>query len=376
MPVKGRSFEAQHPTIIDIKDSLSTNQGFIGPINYILPPEKTSEQRLEEKYDKKHADADFLIRLFEERKLVSGLQQTGAAYPLPSSTLKGNFTFADLEHSFQQSLQAYLQLGNMEMVSNLQNRLGILQVENKTYDKAINSFQQALINKESLRDINGQLAICNNLALIYKFMGNAEQAYSYYNRINKLAVKSRNILSEVTALEQLALLKSRKGQYHEAEQDIIKRVLPLYKRLKDTHGRVGAYNNLAFVYLAQEKYTESRWFHLQAVKTASVNGGYTADLSYSLYHLGKVKKILKEYDLAISDYTKAASYAKQSGDEWLRMHIYDDLGDIYIQTKDYANATTYLEAYEDIKNKLIQASNQKEEITQTSKERREIAVLP
>lgn len=365
-----------HQTLISSKDSLNHDFTGIGPVNYVLPPEKTREQLLVEKYDKKHADSGRLARLFKERKLVSNLQQTGPAYPLPSHTVNGNFTFSDLEHSFQQSLQAYLQLGNMEMVSSLQNRLGILHVENKAYEKAINSFQQALTNKEALNDINGQLVICNNLGLLYNFIGNAEQSYVYYDRITKLSIRSRNALSEVAAREQLALLKSKKGLYHEAEQDIIKKVLPLYKRLRDTRGKVGAYNNLAAVYLAQEKYTESRWFHLQAVKVATMGGNNAEDLSYSLYQLGKIKKILKEYDLAIRDYNTAASYAKQSGDEWLRMHIFDDLGDIYIQTKDYVNASAYLSAYEDIKNKLILASEKREEITQTYKEGYEMAVLP
>jgi len=362
---ESKPFTKYHNGLGETVDSISGKKDFvgIGPVLYELPPEKTSEQLLEEKYDQKHAGSGIVAQLFEQRKLIASLQQTGNAYPLPA---EASVNFTDLERSFQRSLQSYLQIGNMEMVSNLQNRLGILYVENKSYEKAIPSFQQALSNKEELKDFISQSVICHNLGLLYHFMDNVELSYVYYDRMNKLAKKANNVLGEVTSLEQLAILKARKGQYREAEQDMIKKVLPLYKRIKDARGRIGAYNNLAAIYLAEEKYTESRWFHLQAVKIASIGGNNSEGLSYSLYQLGKIKKILKEYTLAISDYTSAASYAKQSGDEWLSMHIYDDLGDIYIQTKDYVNASTYLEAYEKIKNKLVKA-NGEEKITENLK---------
>ena len=373
-PVQGKHFE--NDASAKALDSLLMKKNVvkIGPMEYELPPEKTTEQLLEEKYDEKHAGAKVIEQLFKQQQLIITLKQTGQALPLPSHSVNARFTFSDLENAFQRSLQAYLQLGNMEMVSNLQNRIGILHVENGAYEKAINSFQQALSNKEALKNIQGELAVCSNLASLYGFTGQANEAYSYYDRVRKLAKKAGNTASEVSALEQLAILKAEKGQYQDAEQDMIKRVIPTYNRLRNLKGRINAYNNLASMYLAEEKYTESRWFHLQAIKLAMLSSHMDDDLSYSLYQLGKIKKIQKEYDLAIVDYQAAASHAERSGDEWLRMRIYDDLGDIYLQTKDYANASTYLEAYEDIKNKLIRTYT-KEEGLQAYKESPEWTVL-
>jgi|GEM_PF-1104056 len=351
-------------TLAKVLDSLLMKKNVveIGPMYYELPPEKTAEQLLEEKYDEKHAGAKVLEQLFKRRQLITALQQTGQALPLPSHAVNAQFTFSDLENAFQRSLQAYLQLGNMEMVSNLQNRIGILHVENEAYDKALNSFQQALTNKEILKNIQGELAVCSNIASLYSFTGNPHEASVYFDRVRKLSKKTGNKASEVSALEQLALLKAEKGQYQDAEQDMIKDVIPTYKRLRNLKGRINAYNNLASMYLAEEKYTESRWFHLQAIKLAMLNNHLGDDLSYSLYQLGKIKKIQKEYDLAIVDYQAAASHAERSGDEWLRMRIYDDLGDIYLQTKDYANASTYLEAYEDLKEKLMRTYTKEENL--------------
>lgn len=360
-----------------VDDTLSVKQDFvgIGPVFYQLPPEKTKEQLLEERYEMKHAGAGAVAQVLEERKLMALLAQVGAAVPGSSNLLDATFTATDLEHNLQRSLQSYLQLDNKEMVSNIQNRLGILQTENKDYEKAVNSFQRALALKDELKDIASQVIICNNLAAVYTFLDNREQAFTYYTLMNRLATKTKDLRNEAIALEQLAILKAHKGQYHDAEQDIIKKVLPLHGRLKNARGKVAAYNSLAAIYLAEEKYTESRWFHLQAVKAASMNGGNHRDMSYSLYHLGKVKKLLKEYNLAINDYVSAATYASQSRDELLSMCIYDDLGDIYIQTKNYEKALSYLQEYDSIKNKIIPL-NAAEKIVEQSLEKSIIAVLP
>lgn len=354
MPVIGKTSTKSQVTA-DTTTSVKKDFVGIGPRFYDLPPEKTKEQLLEEEYDKKHANAEVIIRILEERHLLNTLQQIG---PSQSAIAVSNELYAqNLEQSLLSSLQSYIQIGNVEMVSNLQNRLGIFYVQKKQYDQAISFFQRAFSLKEELKDVNSQILVCNNIAVVYNFIGNNEQATAYYNLMNRNAIKVKDLNSQASSLEQLAILKAKKKLYYEAQLDIIKKVLPLYKRAKNISGRVGAYNNLAAIYLAEKKYTESRWFHLQAVKIASISANSNKDMSFSLYSLARVKKILKEYKLAIHDYTAAAVYALEGGEDILRMHIYDDLGDIYIQTKDYANASASLAAYDTIKNKIISATD-------------------
>ncbi|QNL51172.1 tetratricopeptide repeat protein [Olivibacter sp. SDN3] len=320
---------------------------------------------LEEKYDRKHEEATTIAKLLAEQRLNTCLWQIGQTYAIEGSTvlvnLEKNRNFSvNVESSLLRSIRTYLQEGNLEMMSNLQNRLGIHYVESKSYNEALSFFQRALSNKEELKNYSAQLVICNNIAALHSFMGDLEQANFYYNMMHKLAVKNKDLDAQASSLEQLATIKAAKNAYLEAQTDIIKRVLPLYKRAKNVSGRVRAYNSLAAIYLAEKKYTESRWFYLQAVKMASINDNNNIDMSYSLYYLAKVKKMLEEYDLAIDDYNKAVAYALASGDDILRMQIYDDLGDIYIHQKDYAKALSSLAEYDSIKNKLILASQPKE----------------
>lgn len=350
-----------------VEDTVSSRKSFvgIGPELYNLPPEKTKEQLLQEEYDKKHAEATTVAKLLAEQRLHAGLWQIGRAYAAEGSIAlvkleKNKSLSVNLESSLLQSIRAYLQQGNLEMMSNLQNRLGIHYVENKAYNEALSFFQRALSNKEELKNFSAQLVICNNIATLYSFMGDLKQADFYYNMMHKLAVKNKDLDAQAASLEQLATIKAARNAYLEAQTDIIKRVLPLYKRAKNLSGSVRAYNSLAAIYLAEKKYTESRWFYLQAVKMASIDVNNNIDMSYSLYYLAKVKKMLEEYDLAISDYNKAVAYASASGDEVLRMLIYDDLGDIYIHQKDYVRASSSLAEYDSIKNKLILASQPKE----------------
>ncbi|MEH6304777.1 tetratricopeptide repeat protein [Olivibacter sp. CPCC 100613] len=337
----------------------------IGPVQYELPPEKTKEQLLREAFDQKHIASGSVTKELEERDLNIVLQQTGQYYPLPSNTANSTM---DLETSLQRSLQSYLQIGNMEMVSNLQNRLALLYVKDKRYEKAIGSFERALAIKAEINDFHAQAIIASNLGALYEFLDNTDRALFYYDLMNKNALRAKSVHNEAVALEHLAVLKARKGQFKEAQHDIIKRVLPLYKKEKNVSGRVSAYNSLAAIYLLEKKYTESRWFHLQAVKVASLASNSQRDMSYSLYHLGKVKKLLKEYELAITDYTSAAAYALQAGDEMLRLRIYDDLGDVYLKTENYTKASEYLTEYHHIKNRLFPASDVKVVVSTTKEE--------
>lgn len=357
---KRRSDRGIVPDTVSVKDFSG-----IGPVLYELPPEKTKEQLLKEEFDKKRMAAVFVTKGLEERGLSAVLQQTGQYYPLSTHT---SINRADLQNSLQRSLQSYLQIGNMEMVSDLQNRLALLYVEDRGYEQAIGSFERAFAIKGEINDFHAQAIIANNLGALYEFLDNTDKALLYYELMSKAALKANSTHNMAIALEHLALLKARKGQFKEAQHDIIKRVLPLYKKEKNTSGRVSAYNSLAAIYLLEKKYTESRWFHLQAVKVASLASNGQRDLSYSLYHLGKVKKLLKEYDLAITDYTSAAAYALQAGDEMLSLRIYDDLGDVYLQTKNYTKASEYLTAYHHIKNRLFPTSDVKATVSKTKED--------
>jgi len=336
------------------EDSLTQRQilGAMGPFPYELPPEKTKEQLLEEAYIEKHKEASVISQFFKDRDLLLSLNTLGYQRVFPGLGFAENQEDnASITNGLQKSIQEYLQIGNQQMVANLQNRLGICYVGSKQYDKAIACFLNALSIKRELKDFDGAIQVSRNLATLYKFRGNKEDADQYYRLMYKMASDYRDLNAQAYAMEQLALLKADKGYYLEAQLDLIKKILPLYKRAKNVSGRINAYNNLAFVYAMEKKYTESRWFYLQAIKVAT-KGGDARDLAYSLYYLAGIKRRLEEYQLAINDYRAAASYASKTRDKPLKMRIYDELGDIYIRTKDYDGASASLKEYKTIRASL------------------------
>ena len=213
MPVFGKNSTKSQVTA-DTTTSVKKDFVGIGPRFYDLPPEKTKEQLLEEEYDKKHANAEVIIRILEERHLLNALQQIGPSQP--ALAVNNELYAQNLEQSLLSSLQSYIQIGNLEMVSNLQNRLGIFYVQKKQYDQAIGFFQRAFSLKEELKDVTSQILVCNNIAVVYNFIGNNEQATTYYNLMNRNAIKAKDLNGQASSLEQLAILKAKKKLYYEA----------------------------------------------------------------------------------------------------------------------------------------------------------------
>lgn len=339
------------------KDSTALKQESflgIGPVPYNLPPKKTKKQLLKEQYIEKRKESTILKQIIREEQFIESLKPSGYTKPIPESYtfyLKGVEGETNEEKLMLASVKFYLEIENYEFSSNMQTQLGIYYSLRKRYDRSLQVFKSALMVKESLKDQHGQETILKNLASIYRFLDNKEEAKKYYSQLFSKAIKLQDLNEQAASLEQLALLKARESQYAEAQTDIIKRVLPLYKKANNSSGRIRAYNSLAAIYQDQEKFTQSRWFYLQAIEIAAASSEYSG-MAHSLYSLGKIKAKIEEYGLAIADYKAAEAYAEESNDSRLLLQIQDEIGDLYFITGDYEAATTAITRYNDLKNKF------------------------
>ncbi len=323
----------------------------IGPVPYHLPPKKTRKQQIRDLYVEKYKQADSINRLIRENELLREMQTFGNPTPIPASYafyFQGLDGKPDAEKNLIASIRFYENIENSELSSNFQAQLGLYYAQLRDYSRAMEQFAAALGVKERLNDRPSSQKLLLNMARLSRYQGKLAAEEGYLREMLKSALVTRDLSRQASAMAELAMLKASRKQFAEAQTDIIKKVLPLYKRAKDYDGRVEAYNQLASIYRQQEKYTQSRWFYLQAIEVAAL-GRAQSGMAYSLYALAKVKAEIEEYDLAIADYKAAAAYAEAIKNPILQLRILDGLGDLYYVTGAYEDAAATIQQYNEVK---------------------------
>ncbi len=115
-----------------------------------------------------------------------------------------------------------------------------------------------------------------------------------------------NILIGVYVARAIDSLKA--GNAAAAEQIIYGEALPMLSRYGDPYNMYHCFMTLGKSFASQKKYTQSKWFLLQAAGTAE-KLNYRPGQLFSLMELAEVKTALGDFSLALSDYRKAARLA-------------------------------------------------------------------
>lgn len=97
--------------------------------------------------------------------------------------------------------------------------------------------------------------------------------------------------------------------YTEAEQVILNAALKTYSKIGSKTGQMASYNQLAKVYLASNKLTQSLWFYTQQGILAQQLKNNTSYID-SILGIASVKVKKREYSLATKDVNKAELLAK------------------------------------------------------------------
>lgn len=241
---------------------------------------------------------------------------------------------------------------NLNALADVQNRLAMEYMAIGTVDYAIEFFERAIRAKKALNNMADWEVITHNLAVAYEYLGQLDKAYALRKGLYERARETGNNRDQAHALMELALIKAKKGVWDEAEHDIIRKVVPLYRRVRDEAGRAAAYSALAAIYTLQQKYPEAQWFLVQA-KTIVDQEGLADQLPEIMFHLAETKKSAGNPQVAIEEYKVASGLAKKDHRIGMQLAIQDALGNLYHEAGDYDGAALALNQYDALKNMLF-----------------------
>ncbi|WP_143053758.1 tetratricopeptide repeat protein [Parapedobacter koreensis] len=325
----------------------------IGPKVYVLPPPKTAEELLDDRYAEKEIDSAVVVEYVSRMKYYHRLEMTGNGSISAKKYMPLTDTqTASIEGKLLLEADQAAQYENVGLLADIENRLAMEYIAAGAVDLAIEFFEKAMKAKEEQGSMGDWEIVVHNLAVTYESLAQLDKAFVLYQQLYDRAVKTRNNSRQAQAMMELALIKAKRGFSSEAEQDIIRKVVPLFRRARNEAGRASAYRTLADIYTLQHKYPEAQWFLVQA-KSIVDRDGIAEQLPEIIFNLAETKKNSGNPRVAIEEYKIADDLARKDHIMGMQLAIQDALGNLYHQAGDYSGAALALNRYDMLKNMLF-----------------------
>lgn len=141
--------------------------------------------------------------------------------------------------------------------------------------------------------------------------------------------------------------KKTRSEYQEKALEFTLQALHYYSKYNDTIGMRRSFYNLAKVYHAQRKYTQAKWFILQADNFSRMKND-VPNLINSLLELASIKSDIKDYDLAMRDLNEALTLSVNNHYSRNESAVQESFAILYTRTQDYTKAAAALKRHNTI----------------------------
>lgn len=217
---------------------------------------------------------------------------------------------------------------------------------------ALGKFQESLIIREQIGDRQGVSISLNNIAIVYRNMGNMPKALSYYGKSLKIREEIGDKAGIAQSMNNLAVIYKIQGEILKAIE-FLQQSLILKKGCNDKLGEAESLINLGAIYNdygdpalpSKEEskssgkrkaleYLEQGLAIAESIKERKI-------ISAALFNLGFLHKQLGETDKAITYLNRAQKIAEEIGDKRSIAISLNYLGFVYLQQKNYTRSLEY-----------------------------------
>lgn len=318
------------------------DKGFdgIGPRVYILPPPRTAAEVLADRYSEKAYFRDSITRALALQHLTERFNFTANTAHIQYFLLPKPKDDTQWEERIQQQIDAnnhYAAYGLLQSFAEEALRKGAA-------DKALTLLHSALQSALQTHELADVAVIQNNLASIYLYKRDVEQAMLFQQAYYQETLRQKNVVEQAVALTKIAHIQAESKDFNTAENTIIRKVIPMLNRAKAYERKVAAWEVLAKIYHLQDKHTEAQWFLIQARDLARKHN-LTADLAEIEYMLAFSKSAQQNFKVAQQEFLNANKLAKSEDNKLLQLAIADRLGQIYMDEDKFAEAQVALDDY-------------------------------
>lgn len=188
---------------------------------------------------------------------------------------------------------------------------------------------------------NMEVRLTNDIGYSYEVMGEPEKALQYYSEGYRLANEISFISGKVAGLIGIADAYKMMGNYHKSINTHLK-AIALAKAGEIPFLLADAHNNLANVYLSQNRY-ELALENYQACAEILPDDNRTKAIA--TLNIGKMYHRLENFDKSIDYLGKASELAKNQSDRLVEAYIFNHKGKVNQELNNYSDAlSAYNEA--------------------------------
>lgn len=286
---------------------------------------------------------------FQEGKAY-GLKNVGLAY-----FIKGNYT--EVKNYWEQSLSIFQSMEDQLGISNLLNNLGAVYFNQGDDPRALEYYLESLRVSEKIGDkLRIATALTNIGAVYFNNPVNHDKAREYYSRALVISEESGDPDAIATSSVNL-------GEIYIEHEELDSALFYFQKALKvyEATGGNAAYtlNNISKVHAARGDFREALKFQTRAYEE-SLELDAKLEMIQSLNGLGKSHLELARRGDTLGDLNMAQSYFAQAYSKAVEADISPEIRDAskglyetYKTLEDFPEALKYHEAYEAIKDTLL-----------------------
>lgn len=313
-----------------------------------VPPGPTLEDRLKAK----SKDLEAVRKYVDDLLFRSAIHNTDPRHPAAAGVSRASAT-ADLA-GYDALLLRSRTSGNRKLEAEALNGIGDHYALTGDLERSVQYYKEALQIRESLRNPADVARTSFRLAGILRFKKDFQEALNYYQYAGSMSAGGKQPALEALSYVEIGKIKLFQHRYEEAERFLMKKALPLYTRYGNKPGRIICFENLARLYQQQKRYSEAKWYYIQANLLGRKINNEGAVIS-SLISLGHVKNELGHLDLALQDLKEAERLASGSNDVPRLIEIKSDLGDLYHRMGDLRAADQLIGEYQELRDTLMNA---------------------
>lgn len=234
--------------------------------------------------------------------------------------------------------------GNREQKIEIYNLLATFCVKNGLLADALNFYKSALAEQILDPELFGYGQIALDLSAVLIKQKNYEEALKYitFGKLEYQNGKINDGLGKVYL--KIAEIDRLNNRLADAEATLLNSALPNFSAADNLEGRMLCFEQLGFIYYAQDRFSEAKWFFIQQ-KTLAEQLKDNNSLFRSLVELGKVKTSIQDYSLALEDFKDAFYLIKSSAptEEGLRLeqaygNLYQKQGNKTMRNLSYARS--------------------------------------
>lgn len=299
-------------------------------------------------YREKVPFQDSIARALDFQRLVEEFKPTSNATSIQSLFVTMPVTKADWFHLIEKETDE----GNYAVAYGLLHAYADQALRGKDIKETLGLLNKALEQAQKGNNALDISTIQYNLSNVYFYNKDVLNAGRFQEERYKNAVQQKSGIEQAASLIKIALIQAYDKDYRSAEDNIIRKAIPLLNKAKAYDQKVGAWVSLARIYQWQNKHTEAQWFLIQARDLAK-SKDISDDLAEIEYLLAYSKLAQKNYGVAQQELVNADKLAKLEKNKVLQLAIVDRLGQVYLDSRDLKKSRIFVAGLSDAKSRNI-----------------------